>query len=80
MFSDELKSLLIQVITSWQVLVVTGVLVVYVFLVRYVAKLYRRSRPFSYAPGNEKAAGKKAKGVEPSADDDLGLEETSGEE
>jgi flagellar biosynthesis/type III secretory pathway M-ring protein FliF/YscJ len=79
LFSDELKSLLIQVISSWQVLVVTGILIVYIFLVRYVAKLYRRGRPLSYAPGKEKAAGEEAQGVEPSGNDDLGLEEKSGE-
>jgi hypothetical protein len=80
LFSDELKSLLIQVITSWQVLAATGVLIVYVFLVRYVARLYRRSRPVSFSPKKEKAGREEAKGVEPSDDDDLGLEETSGEE
>ena len=48
MFSSEIRNLLIQVITSWQVLAVTGVLVVYVFLVNYVAKLYRHRRPPSF--------------------------------
>jgi flagellar biosynthesis/type III secretory pathway M-ring protein FliF/YscJ len=80
LFSDELKSLLIQVITSWQVLAVTGVLIIYVFLVRYVARLYRRNRPLSSSPKKEKASGgEEAKDMEPSGDDDLGLEETSGE-
>jgi hypothetical protein len=77
LFSDELKTLLIEVITSWQVLAVTGVLILYIFLVRYVARLYRRSRPLSFSSGKEKASGEDAKGVEPSADDDLGLEEKS---
>ena len=44
MFSSEVRNLLIQVITSWQVLAVTGVLILYVFLVNYVAKLYRRRK------------------------------------
>jgi hypothetical protein len=77
LFSDELKSILIQVITSWQVLAATGVLILYVFLVRYVARLYRRNRPLSFSsPKKEKTAGEEAGGVEPS-DDDLGLEEAS---
>ena len=45
MFSDELKSLLVQVISSWQVLAVAGVLVIYVFLVNYVARTHRRYKP-----------------------------------
>jgi hypothetical protein len=78
LFSDELKSLLIEVITSWQVLAATGVIIVYIFLVRYVAKLHRRSRLLSSSPGKEKASGDEAGGVEPSGDD-LGLEEKSEE-
>jgi hypothetical protein len=78
--SDELKNLLGQVITSWQVLVVTGILIVYVFLVNYVARLYHRNRPFSRPGKKEKAAAEEAGTVEPSVDDDLGLEEASEEE
>ena len=48
MFNSEIRNLLIQVITSWQVLAVTGVLIVYVFLVNYVAKLYHHPRPPSF--------------------------------
>jgi hypothetical protein len=78
MFTDELKNLLIQVITSWQVLAVTGVLVVYVFLVNYVARLYHRNKPrplYGRKPKKGKAGAAPAGEVEPSADDDLGLEE-----
>jgi len=42
MFNVEIKKLLVQVISSWQVLAVTGVLVVYISLVNYVARLYHR--------------------------------------
>jgi len=42
MFNEEVRRMLLQVITSWQVLVVTGVLVLYVFLVNYVARIYHR--------------------------------------
>jgi Na+-transporting methylmalonyl-CoA/oxaloacetate decarboxylase gamma subunit len=41
--SDELKALLIQVITSWQVIGVTVVLIIYLSLVFYVAKFRRVS-------------------------------------
>ena len=47
MFSEELKTLLFQVITSWQVIAVTVVLILYFFLVSYVARLYHSPRSFS---------------------------------
>jgi hypothetical protein len=83
MFSDELKSLLIKVITSWQVIVVTIVLVIYVFLVNYVARLYHRKRPIPMPkPGKKKEASVNDPLVkapppapEPASGDDLGLEE-----
>ena len=42
MLSDELKRLLFQVISSWQVLAVTVVLIIYVFIVNNVARIYHR--------------------------------------
>jgi hypothetical protein len=78
--SDELKDLLIQVITSWQVLAATGVIIVYIFLVRYVANIYRRNRRLSFSPKKEKTPDTAANAVEPSGDDDdLGLEEKTEE-
>jgi len=44
MFNAEMRKLLIEVISSWQVLAVTVVLILYVFLVNSVARIYRRSR------------------------------------
>jgi hypothetical protein len=80
LLSDELKSLLIQVISSWQVLAATGVLILYVFLVRYVARVYRRNRPLSSPKKKAKSGGEApADTVEPSAGDDLGLEEKEDE-
>ena len=64
--------MLIQVITSWQVLAVTVVLVIYVFIVNYVAKLQRRSPriPIIRKPKRKKPE------VGPSPEsDELGLEE-----
>jgi len=44
MFSEEVRKLLAEVITSWQVLAVTGVLILYISLVNYVAALHHRHR------------------------------------
>jgi hypothetical protein len=46
-FSKAFLDLLIQIITSWQVIAVTVVLVLYTLLVSYVGRLYRprRRRP-----------------------------------
>jgi len=75
MFSAEVRDLLFQVITSWQVLVVTFVIILYFFLVSYVARLYHR-RPRK-APLPRKKAKAEAKADEPVVDesDELGLEE-----
>ena len=46
MFSDELKELLIKVLTSWQVIAATLVIIIYVALVNYVSRSrYRRRTP-----------------------------------
>jgi len=42
MFPIELKELLPQVISSWQVLAITGILILYTWLVKYVARTYHR--------------------------------------
>ena len=81
MFNAEIRRLLAQVITSWQVLVVSGVIVVYIFLVNYVAKAYHR-RP-RRPPASKKAKPEKplAPAKSPKSDDDeLGLEEADSTE
>ena len=49
MFSAEIRKLLIEVISSWQVLTVTIILIIYVFIVNNVARIYhsprRREKP-----------------------------------
>ena len=79
MFSDELAALLPQVLTSWQVLVVTVVLVLYMFLINYVARTYHRPRFVSRSKPQKKEKKKKAAPVRVSEDEDsneaLGLEE-----
>lgn len=77
MFNAEMRKLLIEVISSWQVLAVTVVLILYVFLVNSVARIYRRSRE-SFMP---KAKPDNLPPPAPSEtasdadDDELGLEE-----
>ena len=44
MFQKEVLDLLFQVIQSWQVLVITIALVLYLCLVNFVARTYRRPR------------------------------------
>jgi len=78
MFNEEVRMMLIQVISSWQVLVVTVVLVLYVFLVNYVARIYRRQgrTPRLLLPKVKSASSKsRADSVIPSESDELGLEE-----
>ena len=74
-------SLLAQVITSWQVIAVTVVLVAYLFLVFHAARSYRRPR---LVPKEKKVRRKKAAAPDgpeevassgSSVNDELGLEE-----
>ena len=80
MFNAEIKKMLVQVITSWQVLVVTGVLVVYIFLVNSVARIYhRRPRQPSMPKVKSKPSEAPSSVVTPSNSDELDLEEDTGE-
>jgi len=83
MFNSELRKLLVEVICSWQVWLVTVVLVLYIFLVNYVARVYRRrDRPApkqtlvipSSKPENPAASAPAASGVSTDSDE-LELEE-----
>jgi len=78
MFNSEVRALLIQVITSWQVLAVTGVLILYVFLVNSVARLYRRRLPPLIMPRIKKLKPEKTKESDEESEsdsDDIALEE-----
>jgi hypothetical protein len=83
MFSQELLSLLFQVITSWQVIAVTIAIVLYLFLVAYVARLYHRPRSISLFPSKPKkkkdeavpAAANSEDESEKEINEELGLEE-----
>jgi hypothetical protein len=77
MSSGELISLLKQVIGSWQVIAVTVALVLYLFLVSYVARTYKRPNSLSLMR-RAKKGGPSPVGepdLETSNNDDLGLVE-----
>jgi hypothetical protein len=75
--SSGLIDVLIQVITSWQVLAVTGALIIYFFLVFRAARGPRRSQVVARTtPGAKtKAASTGQPDVETTEEDDLGLTE-----
>ncbi|MCL2129867.1 MAG: hypothetical protein FWH35_05885 [Treponema sp.] len=50
MFSAEVRKLLLEVISSWQVITVTIILILYVFIVNSVARLYSRRSRRSFFP------------------------------
>jgi hypothetical protein len=83
MLKGEVFKILIKVVTSWQVIVVTVALIIYISLVSYVARLYHKPG-FSFAPKKAKkqkpaeavAAATQAAPAEGSGgDDELGLEQ-----
>jgi hypothetical protein len=75
--SKELINVLIQVIGSWEVLAVTGVLIVYFFLVSHAARGKRRphSAARTTVAAKSKAASTGQPDVETTEGDDLGLTE-----
>ena len=80
MFSDEIKKLLVEVISSWQVLAVSGVLIIYVFLVNSVARIYRHPRPPRRPMFKPKPAVKEEAPAVHSNTEDLILEDEETEE
>jgi hypothetical protein len=76
--SEELMAVLVQVLKSWEVLAVTGVLIVYFFLVSHAARGRRRTHSMARTipAGKSKAAAPVGQpDVETTEDDDLGLTE-----
>jgi len=79
MFTEEIRTMLVQVLTSWQVLAVTVLLVLYLSLVNYVARARRRISSKSSKLKRKKKAAKVKFNSAPeivSDDDGLGLEDT----
>ena len=81
MFTKEVFDLLIQVIKSWQVIAVTIAIILYMSLVSYAARAYRRPRGVSKTKPRRKRAEIAAAGPEEvtssssDVNEDLGLEE-----
>jgi hypothetical protein len=79
MFSKEMIALFAKVISSWQVILTTVVLVLYCMLVNYVARTHHRTRAdFSFSSKPKKVKAEKTPASEvpkDSGEDDLGLEE-----
>jgi hypothetical protein len=84
MFSGNTIELFLQVIKSWQVLVITGALILYIFLVNYVARIYHsprfvsKSKPRKRRVKLKKAdkSGENEAPVKDNSNEALGLEET----
>jgi len=77
MFSNEVINLLVKVVSSWQVIVATVALLIYLKLVFYVSSA-RRARTFDLTARAKPAKAKKektAKAAAASSDDELGIEE-----
>jgi len=76
MFGAEARALFIQVITSWQVLTVTFVIILYFFLVSYVARLHHRRPRKAPLPKKKKEKVQTDDSIIDDSDE-LGLEEQS---
>jgi hypothetical protein len=78
-FSGQFFNIALQVVRSWQVIVAAVVIVIYMFLVSYVAKMYNnRGSRFSGSRREKASAPPEAVGAEDVSDTDdseLGLEE-----
>jgi len=77
MFSEGLFTLLIKIISSWQVIVITIALLVYLNIVFYVSRAYHRPRVkkvrVKKKPKAEELPAAPKEGA--SSNDELGLEE-----
>jgi hypothetical protein len=80
LFSSELFRLVKQVVLSWQVIGVTVILIFYLALVFYVARIYHKPGRYRFQP--PKRAGKRAETAPAEAvqvtgdeEEDLSLEE-----
>jgi hypothetical protein len=78
-FSGDFFAIALQVIRSWQVIFISVAVVIYIFLVSFVAKMYNSHRSRTPKPKKEKAEAivdaAEDGDVSASGDDELGLEE-----
>ena len=80
MFSDEVRRMLLQVITSWQVIAITVVLIIYISIVNYAARLSNqnpRGSNISLGPKIKNKAKKAKTPASPPVTDELDLGEKS---
>jgi hypothetical protein len=79
MFPGGVVELLIQVVSSWQVIAVTLAFILFVFIVNYTARSYHRPRvikkPSFLKKKPKPAAGGADKKPSSNSNDELGLEE-----
>ena len=78
MFTKEMFSYLLKVITSWQIIAVTICLIIYFTLVSYVARLYHPGHSglsFDAKPKKKKEKTAAEALPESSDEEDLGIEE-----
>ena len=75
MFSNGLTELLTEVIKSWQVLAVTIVLIIYMYLVTYAARTHHRPRSVSKSKPKKVKAPPKEVVVKEESDDETDSEE-----
>jgi len=74
MFSNKLTELFFQVITSWQVIAVTIALVLFIYLVNYVARSYHRPRFVSKSKPKKKKAAAATPAEKPAEQEDTETE------
>ena len=74
MFNAEVRAMLVEVLTSWQVIAVTVVILIYISIVRKAARIYIFGGMGS-EPKRRKVKAAKADIPPPSESDDLGLEQ-----
>ena len=78
MFSGGILDLTMQLISTWQVIAVTVALVLYMFLIKYVAQPYHRPRSVSKTKARKaKTSAKKEKKEKPVDTDseEIGMQE-----
>ena len=75
MFNEEIRAMLSEVIRSWQVIAVTVVLVIYLTIVRNVARTYHPPRSPSIPKAKKEKDPAPLPPPSPDDSDELGLEE-----
>jgi hypothetical protein len=79
MFSKEMIPLILQVLKSWQVIAATIAMILYIFMISYVARSHHGLRPSRSKPKKRKktspASHEETTDLESNDNNELGLEE-----